>query len=262
MVFEAPEIEISSNAGDPTDIRNITGAVSLPTGASTFAEQQTQTTKLTSIDGKLNTLGQKTSANSMPVVISSDQIKNSIPSLSELGFPVRVIPYEPETYTLLAPAIVLGNNKSMVCLLNSGTKVLKIKSVKIINAQTSSVTGVVTDFRFKRITGFSAGTSLTPLSMDLNDTLASVTSAHNATVSGEASGDLFKYLWSSDEWGTGAVDVEAQDHSQQSLLPAYLCAPNTKPITLRTTQGLTIKCVTNTTAGAFDFEIIFTLEVA
>jgi hypothetical protein len=68
-------------------ISNITGTVSLPTGASTEAKQDTiisafttlnakdfatQTT-LTALNGKFSSLGQKTSANSAPVVLSSEQ---------------------------------------------------------------------------------------------------------------------------------------------------------------------------------------------
>ena len=56
MAFEAPEVEISSNVGDPSDIRHITGVVSLPTGASTAARQDSQATLLTSIDNKTPSL--------------------------------------------------------------------------------------------------------------------------------------------------------------------------------------------------------------
>lgn len=45
----------------------------LPTGASTAAKQDTGNTSLASIDSKLSSLGQKTSANSAPVVLASDQ---------------------------------------------------------------------------------------------------------------------------------------------------------------------------------------------
>ncbi len=45
----------------------------LPTGASTAANQATANASLSSIDGKLGSLGQKTMALSAPVVISSDQ---------------------------------------------------------------------------------------------------------------------------------------------------------------------------------------------
>lgn len=55
------------------NINNISGTVSLPTGASTSALQTTGNSSLSSIDGKLNSLGQKTMAASVPVVIASDQ---------------------------------------------------------------------------------------------------------------------------------------------------------------------------------------------
>lgn len=45
----------------------------LPTGASTSANQSTANTSLSSIDGKLASLGQKTMAGSEPIVIASDQ---------------------------------------------------------------------------------------------------------------------------------------------------------------------------------------------
>lgn len=51
------EFEISSVSGDPTDIRNITGTVSLPTGAATAANQSTANTTLGSL---LTELQQKT----------------------------------------------------------------------------------------------------------------------------------------------------------------------------------------------------------
>lgn len=72
------------------NINNISGTISLPTGASTLAEQQSQTALLNTINGhldvnlstrlaeatftsRINTLGQKTMANSTPVVLASDQ---------------------------------------------------------------------------------------------------------------------------------------------------------------------------------------------
>ncbi|HEY9705625.1 MAG TPA: hypothetical protein V6C58_24515 [Allocoleopsis sp.] len=93
MPFEAPEIEISSNAGEPSDIRNITGSISLPTGASTAARQDTGNASLGSIDSKLNTLGQKTSALSTPVVVSSDQP----------AYPVNAQVDETDSYTPATP---------------------------------------------------------------------------------------------------------------------------------------------------------------
>ncbi len=64
---------ITANQGGTWNINNISGTISLPTGASTAANQTTGNTSLSNIDGKLNTLGQKTMANSTPVVLASDQ---------------------------------------------------------------------------------------------------------------------------------------------------------------------------------------------
>ena len=50
----------------------------LPSGASTSALQTTGNTSLSNIDGKLNSLGQKASSASMPVVIASDQTVNTL----------------------------------------------------------------------------------------------------------------------------------------------------------------------------------------
>lgn len=60
------------------NITNVSGTVSLPTGASTAANQATEIASLSSIDGKLGSLGQKAMAGSAPVVIASDQ--SSIPA--------------------------------------------------------------------------------------------------------------------------------------------------------------------------------------
>lgn len=55
------------------NVTNVSGTVSLPTGASTAANQSTGNTSLSSIDGKLGSLGQKAMTGSAPVVIASDQ---------------------------------------------------------------------------------------------------------------------------------------------------------------------------------------------
>lgn len=55
------------------NITNVSGTVSLPTGAATSANQTTANASLSSIDGKTPALGQATMANSSPVVIASNQ---------------------------------------------------------------------------------------------------------------------------------------------------------------------------------------------
>ena len=74
------EVRPLSPGVDSVSVQDITGSVVLPTGASTEAKQDVGNSSLSSIDGKLNSLGQKSSANSMPVVLASDQ--PSIPVVS------------------------------------------------------------------------------------------------------------------------------------------------------------------------------------
>ena len=172
-------------------------------------------------------------------------------------------PYQPATFCINAMNIAIGNNKSMIAIQNTtgSSVVIKIKSIKIINSQTSAVTGVISDFRLRIITSFSAGTSITPLTFDTNDSLSvNVSAATGSTVSGESSSDLMHVKWSSDDWGVGTLDTESNDHANQALRPFYEARPNEKPITLRANEGLTIKHVVNSTAGTFAFIIIFTQE--
>lgn len=64
------------------NITNITGTISLPTGAATAANQATEIASLASIDGKLAPLGQALMAASMPVTIASDQSALAITAAS------------------------------------------------------------------------------------------------------------------------------------------------------------------------------------
>lgn len=181
---------------------------------------------------------------------------SSTPTTSEI---------EIATYVIKATNIAIGNNKSMISILNANgsTRVVKIRSIQIINAQNTAVTGVIADFRLHRIAAgsHSSGTLLTPEIHDLNDILdGNVTWRTGATISGESGTSMYRWKWSSDEWSVGAQDVESNDHARQATSYLYQQVPKTKPITLRADQGLTIKQVTNSTAGSFDISIVYTME--
>lgn len=167
------------------------------------------------------------------------------------------------TFHVLAENTAIGNNKSMLSIVNDGgsSVVVKIREIRIVNNQTTAITGVMSEFQLRRISGHTSGTSITPLTHDTSDSLnASVTAATGSTVSGESSLNLRHWKWSSDEWGVGASDVEAFDHTETALVPLYGQPSKTKPITLRAGEGLTIKHITNSTAGAFDISVLFTQE--
>lgn len=171
----------------------------------------------------------------------------------------KVTDFEEATFVAQAQDVAIGNNKSMLSIVNTGTSVVRIQEIRIVNSRTSPVAGTESIFWFVRITGHSGGTSVVPLPYDTNDSLASgITMATNATVSGEASSPLFRKLWSSDDWGAGRLDQEGLDHALQELFPQYVYRPKQKPITLRTNQGLSIKHVINSSNGTFDIQIVFT----
>lgn len=73
LASDQSSIPVVATQSGTWNITNISGTISLPTGASTSALQTTGNTSLSSIDGKFGSLGQKTMSGSAPVVIASDQ---------------------------------------------------------------------------------------------------------------------------------------------------------------------------------------------
>lgn len=173
---------------------------------------------------------------------------------------------EKATFVTQVTGTAIAQNKSMISILNATTSsaVIKIQEIKIINAQTTDNTGVTAEFRFLRTTGHSAGTLMNILTFDTNDVVDSnVTVRTGATITGEAVVPFFTYRWSSDDFtvtGLDADDAEVREHALQNLIPIYKTSINLKPITLRSNQGLTIKQITNSTAGTFNIIIVFSQE--
>lgn len=69
-------------SGSTNNINNVSGTISLPTGAATSAAQTTGNTSLSSIDTKTPALGQALSAASTPVVLPAAQITTLTPPSS------------------------------------------------------------------------------------------------------------------------------------------------------------------------------------
>jgi hypothetical protein len=119
------------------------------------------------------------------------------------------------------------------------------------------------EFRLLRMTGHSAGTSITPLPHDTADTInVNVTARTGATIAGAAAVNLKRWYWSTDEFGVGAQDVESMDHAYSNLTPHYIASPKTRPITIRAGEGLTLNQIANSTVGTFDLYLVFTQEAA
>lgn len=167
------------------------------------------------------------------------------------------------TFQVTAENVSLALNKSLLSLFLDGasTQFAKLRAIYLRNAQTTAVTGVIATFELQRITGHSAGTALTPTSRDTADVLpGTVTARTNATVTG-ASSALWRWDWSTDEWGPGTLDTEAYQVTQQNLLPNFSRKDEAlKPFVLRPGQGYHIQMMTSTTVGTWDITFVFTVE--
>jgi hypothetical protein len=128
-------------------------------GAATAALQTTGNTSLSAIDGKLPTLGQKASAGSLPVVLSSDQ-----PALN-----VKAATGEALTYftgiSVVPTALTTGLN--LFFLRNtSATKKIKIQKIEIIMVFSGTAAATRSLYAIKKLTGVTATTgtvTLTPV---------------------------------------------------------------------------------------------------
>lgn len=171
-----------------------------------------------------------------------------------------IVPYQRPSFISNASTVAIGNNKSMISILNTSTKIVRLERIYLVNNQTTAITGVISNFQFHRITSHSAGTLITAEAFDTNDSLDSgVTIRTGATVSGEGA-ILKRVVYSSDEWGVGASDNESLHNIQQQIMPIFQSGLFFKPYILRQNQGFHIKHTVNSTIGNFDFFIEFTVD--
>jgi len=235
-------------------VKNSSGTVIDP------ATSGNQTTGNSSLSSILTTLTDRTQKAQLTNGTNEAAIQNSAPSSNAYGVVVRQVPFELATFSVVAENITVGNSKSMIAIQNTGSSVVVLREIWIINDKTTPVTGVAGEFRVHRIASFTGGTSLTPVSFDTNDSLPSgITCATGSTVSTETS-LLRTGKWSTDEWGTGTLDVEASDHGFQNTEPFWSQTPSGKGLVIRQNQGIHVRFATNSTAGAFNLRFIFTTE--
>lgn len=190
-------------------------------------------------------------------------VTTSTPTTSASALVVRTIPLERPTYSVTAPNIVPGNLKSMFAIKNTGTSIVRIVEIKIVNSLNTAAIGVICTFGVYRISSYTNGLAFVIPSYDTADsfTFGTISCHSGATVSGESAEVLHQCTWSSDEWTVGSQDVESADHTLQQLIPFWEQKANgTKALTIRQNEGLTIKCITNSTVGSFNISIIFTTE--
>jgi hypothetical protein len=178
--------------------------------------------------------------------------------------PLFVTDFEPPTFMVTAENIQIGNNKSMISLLNAAgsTVFVKVKSIIIANVQTASVVGILAQMRLHRISAHSVGTAITPVSFDSSDSLnVAVTARTGATVT---EGVFFKktLLQTNELSGAGGTSTDTLVSLIETQLPFFEEIQDSKAIILRANEGIHIRQATNSTVGTFDLTIVFTVETS
>jgi hypothetical protein len=178
---------------------------------------------------------------------------------SETGLITRAFQNEEASFLIQLTDISIGNNKSMVSLLNQGSKRIRIHGVWLTNVQTAAVTGIIARFLVSKITNHSAGTLVTgnAIALDSADILGSGVSIRTgATITGRGTA-FWRSIWSTDEWGPGTLDEEGFEHGLQTIFPILQFPGKIKPLTLRPGEGFDIFQNVNSTVGTFDVCILF-----
>lgn len=164
-----------------------------------------------------------------------------------------------ETWVAYADAVAFAANKHHISIFNAtgSGKVVKARKLFAVNLQTVAVTGVWCRFDVKKITAASAGTTITPESMDSNNTAlpAGVTVRTNGTIT---EGNLL-YPWTTQTDEETAVQALSKAMFQQ-WANILMEGPEVQEQTLREGQGLTIKQITSTTVGSYGWILVFTVE--
>lgn len=146
------------------NINNISGTISLPTGAANQTKQDTGNTSLASIDGKTPALGQALAAGSVPVVLTAAQISTLTP--------------------LATVAATQSGNWSTRTLDGSGNSIGSTGGALNVNISSGNITG------FATASNQTSGAQLTQI-VDAGGDAVTVTGGKldvNATISGSGGG--------------------------------------------------------------------------
>lgn len=188
-------------------------------------------------------------------------------SIGSARNPLRVASSGKATYRAFFDAIALGNGKYLAVIFNTNTSYdVVIQSVRVRHANLDAVTGVITEMTLRRISAFTTGTEVTPLTDDPEtDTLPSGISAdHNSSaVSDVSNGIISRFHRTGEEMIIGADTLLLSGSTNNGSL-VYQRGDGTRGLTLSGTtaanRGIAVKCETNTTAGDVNIEIEFTVE--
>lgn len=176
-----------------------------------------------------------------------------------------------ETYHATATNVTFASNKSMLSLFyaSGGTKVVRVYRVWLLNNSLTAVTGVLTTFELRLVSGRTAAGTAVPVvkhdssNADLESTLYVET---GASLTDTTNGLLRRIVWSNDEPSVSAASMD----EWELLVPLNLVWDsgygdnNVQPITLRpgspTHAGFHVKHAGTTTVGAVDIDLEFTVS--
>jgi len=171
------------------------------------------------------------------------------------------------TWTAYYLGVAFAATKNMAAVLNgnAGGRVIRIKRVGLINAQTAAVSGVVCSTELRRYTGatLSGNTAVTPVAHDTNNSaLATITTGHAGTIVGTPS-TLRRWIWSSDE----AKVTTAQNNEWETLVPLNIVYDSygdttVQPLALRGTAEEIMVYNVSGAAGLLDTWIEFLDEAS
>lgn len=242
----AGPVPVTDNAGSLT--------VDAPVGTPVFSRLS---------DGAAALVGQKVMASSLPVALASDQPNVPTNIAAQYG---RAEP--PTFFAEFTTGIVPAVDKYMGGIWVGAARVVRVYRIWALMLTETVVTGLNNKYELRRIiTSRTAGTAITPVPYDANDTItAGIVVESNPTAVTDSS--LFRtgYVPSDESKTAGAVaftgdalswlDWFGRDgHLIWNAAPGNPC----KPIVLRNTQGLQIKNKTGA-VGALHFAFEFTDE--
>jgi len=171
------------------------------------------------------------------------------------------------TWQAASQAVTFAANKHMLDVFNgsASTRFIRVYRAYAFNNGTGAVTGVLNTFRCNIITASTAGTAVTPVTMDTTNTAlnANTTAGTNRTIT---VGSIIRALLQSpDEPTVSTLDWDALG----TLVPfaevwnAGYGDVNVQPVTCRAgeARGFSLQSITQT-VGSNDYEIMFTDSAA
>lgn len=162
------------------------------------------------------------------------------------------------TFYAIADAVAFAANKHHISIFNGvgSGKMVAIRKLFHINLSLAAVTGVAVRFDARRSTAQSAGTAITPISCDTDDTLpAGITVATGATVTNGSL--LYPITTQNDEINAANTAIANYLMQLTNLQPE---GPEIKELRLRPGEGFTVQQITSTTVGSFAWLVAFTVD--